>query len=216
MRASKVPLAVALVLVACAPDEEGGPFERMLEQPRYDTYEEGPFFPDGKVLQRPPPGTVPWGDADGRRGGAPVLPGSPAAAPPPTTPDLLALGRSRFRVYCAACHGPGGFGGSMVAVNMDPEHRPPPLRGPGAAELAPAEVFRHAREGTGRMPAYAAELTVQETWAVVAWLEELRGRAARGTEEVRDSVRAEDLFDRIGSLGGEAAGAPPGDPGGGP
>lgn len=209
MRASNVALVVALVLVACGPDEEGGPFQRMLEQPRYDTYEEGPFFPDGKVLQRPPPGTVPWGDAEERRVGGPDVPEPGAGGLPPTTPELLELGRTRFRVYCAACHGSGGFGGSMVAANMDPEHRPPPLRGPGAADLAPAEVFRHARDGTGRMPAYAAELTVRETWAVVAWLEELRGRPADGAEEVRDSVRADELRAPAGPAG-------PGGPGGGP
>lgn len=173
-------LGLLLALSAWACDDDGSSFERMLEQPRYDAYEAGPFFPDGKVLQRPPEGTV----AHDRE-----PPGLPLATDAEPTPELIERGRSRYHIYCAVCHGAAGFGGSVVAVNMVGGPRPPPLRALGRV-LPPEHIFRVAREGSGRMPSYADVLTVEDTWAVVAYVRTLHERPVTGRAEVLDSLRA--------------------------
>lgn len=195
-RAALVALAV---LAACGDAGREDPLERMLEVPRYDAYEAGPGFPDGRVLQRPPEGTVPRDRivgnpllARGEAGGAPA-----EAIPLPVTPQLLELGRRKFGIYCAACHGAGGRGGSMVAANMQPPLPPSLVSGHGA-EHPPGHYFHVITEGTGRMPSYAAELPVVERWAVAAYLTRVLQRPhPLDPAERRDSLRAAALRERF-------------------
>jgi mono/diheme cytochrome c family protein len=168
--------------------------QRMRVQPRADAYAASGFFADGKVMQVPPPGTVPRervldrAFATGRdSAGVPLQ-----RLPVPVTPDLLARGRSRFRIYCAACHGAGGFGGSVVAANFR-RPRPPPLRSGAAASLPPGLVYETIRGGFGRMPSYAGDLSVADRWAVVAYALSIRGRPTADAEERDDWSRAEEL-----------------------
>ena len=161
------------LLVACRErsTRERWDFERMREQPRYDVYESSRFFPDGRVMQRPPAGTVPREQIVGR----PMLTegatdGTPATTVPvPVTPQLLALGRTRFAIFCAVCHGVRADGSSIVASNMH-NPAPPSLLTPRAREMPPGTVYRIISHGLGRMPSYAAEMSEMERWAVVAYL----------------------------------------------
>jgi mono/diheme cytochrome c family protein len=191
-------LPLLLLAAAC---ERGGrrreawDLERMREQPRYDAYGAGPRFPDGRALQRPPDGTVPRDRIVGQpwvtRG---EVGGHWAdSVPIPVTPALLAEGERGFRIYCAACHGAGGYGGSLVAMNMLPP-RPPSLVTGHGAEHPPGYYYHAITEGTGRMPSYAAELSVTERWAVVAYLTQVLQRPhLLSADEVADSVRGEAL-----------------------
>lgn len=172
---------LALALSACGAGDDVT-FERMLEQPRYDTYEAGPFFPDGKVLQPPPPGTIPY---DRRALGAALEEGTGAVP----SQEVLQRGRDRFRIYCAACHGAGGFGGSVVAQNMSEGPAPPPIRAL-APQLPAGRIFQVIREGTGRMPSYADVLTVEDALAVAAYARTLHTRPVSDRAEAIDSLRA--------------------------
>lgn len=144
--------------------------QRMSEQPRYDVYEGSRFFRNRMAMQLPPDGTVPRdavldpGVATGRTPAGGYL----AQVPVPVTAELMRLGRSRFQIYCAVCHGAAGDGQSVVASNMT-ERRPPPLRGT-ASSLSPGFLYEVIRNGLGRMPSYAAQLPVQQRWAVVAYV----------------------------------------------
>ena len=171
-------LSWCLLLAGCGSAEPGwsAALQRMKRQPRYDAYEASAFFPDGKVMQPPPAGTVSREQ---------VL---QPAAPQPTA-ELLTLGRSRFRIFCAACHGRGGYGGSVVAANMT-ERRPPSLRTPAMAALPDALVYTVIRDGFGRMPSYAAQLDERERWAVIAYLRQLQRTPTAAPDERADSSRA--------------------------
>jgi mono/diheme cytochrome c family protein len=168
---------LCIALLACSPreDESGVTYERMIDQPRYDVYEESRFFPDGKVLQHPPEGTVPVNavtEGDGT----------------PVTRDLLLVGEARFRIFCAACHGVGGHGGSIVAMNMQPP-RPPSLHGAAARAMTGRQLYELITHGGQRMPSYAAELPVPERWAVVAYVQRLQREPLATAEAREDSAR---------------------------
>lgn len=171
------PLLWCVLLVGCGSAEPGwsAALQRMKRQPRYDAYEGSTFFRDGKVMQAPPAGTVSRERV--------LEPATPAE-----TPELLALGRSRFRIFCGACHGVGGYGGSVVAENMT-ERRPPSLRSPAMAALPDALIYTVIRDGFGRMPPYAAQLTERERRAVIAWLRRLQRTPAAAPDERADSMR---------------------------
>jgi len=185
--------AVGWLLAGCggAQGRVDRALQRMYDQPKAQAYEATEVFPSGAVLRPPPPGTVAREDVV-----APALKlgldsaGRPLTQVPlPTTPALLTRGRQRFGIVCAACHGPGGFGGSVVAENWPPP-RPPSLRAGPAAALPPGMLYQVIASGFGRMPSYAGDLPVSDRWAVVAYLLTLRGRPAADSAEQEDSLRA--------------------------
>lgn len=180
-RAVRRPVAGVLcalaLLSACRAEGDGVrvDLERMIDQPKYLPYGESTVFADGRAMQPPPAGTLPY-DAEvpapamstGREEGA-VVEGIPLRV----TLGMLEAGRERFEVYCAACHGVGGDGESPVAAKM--ELRPPPSFHTPEMRARPAgHFFRVASEGYGLMPAYAADLTPAERWAVVAYIRALQ------------------------------------------
>jgi hypothetical protein len=169
-----VPAALAALLLVSACRTEDVFVEldpstnRMLEQPRVDPYE------SVAALGAPPERTQPYSTAgpdplwlEGKDGS-----GFARVIPRPVNRAMLALGRSRFDTFCAACHGVLGDGVSIPARFMG---RPPPsLHEQRVRELAPGDVFHTVTRGYGVMPSYATELTVPERWAVVAYVQALQ------------------------------------------
>jgi mono/diheme cytochrome c family protein len=161
------PLAAALALTACPR------LDPMQRQAKYKAYQPSAFFPDGLAMRDPPQGTVPYHrlldpavetglGADGK----PL-----AESPVPFDEALLARGKSRFEVYCAACHGVLGDGQSQVAINMS-------LRSPPSLHLyrdRPDGFFYQViTNGFGLMPSYAHSLSVHDRWAVVGYVRALQ------------------------------------------
>lgn len=185
-------LGVALLL-GCGSAQSGvdRALQRMRDQPRAGAYGASPVFPDGMVMRAPPAGTVSreqvtdGAAATGRDASGRYL----DHVAPPVTAELLARGRSRFRIFCGACHGAGGFGGSVVAENLV-ARRPPSLRTGVAAALPPGLVYEVIRAGFGRMPSYAGQLPEADRWAIVAYVLSLRDASAADSAERDDSVRA--------------------------
>jgi mono/diheme cytochrome c family protein len=189
-------LVAAALATACtkSPEREQGDFERMRIQQRDEAYAPSERFAMNDKLRHPPAGTVSRESASdtgaigsGMRAGQPVT-----IVPLEVTPELIALGRQRFAVFCAVCHGAGGFGGSIVAANMG-QPRPPSLRSAIVRARAPGTIFYIATHGLGRMPAYAPQLTTRERWAVVAYLEQLQRSSQTSPDEREDSLRAIDI-----------------------
>lgn len=176
----RVALAATLLscLTACQVADsfeppQGG-LQRMIEQPRYDPFEASRFFDDGLTMRHPPEGAVlfaPGSSARELESG--VESGSfLARSPLAVTSSLLALGRERYDVVCATCHGVLGTAETPVARNM--ELRPPPsLVTPPISDYLPGRLFEIASRGYGFMPGYSMMLSSEERWAIVAYLEAL-------------------------------------------
>jgi mono/diheme cytochrome c family protein len=176
--------AVAVSTSACIDENILDPMAD--RQPSARRYQESAFYADGLSMHAPPEGTVPreriTGDAPlttGRLPDGPIQPnGEPlpiyvAAIPVPVNKELLALGRKRFDITCATCHGPLGDGVSIVGTQMS--LRPPPsLIQKNYIEKPSGYIFEVATKGFGMMASYAAELDVHERWAVVAYIRALQ------------------------------------------
>lgn len=192
MRGARGMIAAACLCAACG---GGGPdLERMIEQPRYEPYEAGPRFPDDRVLQHPPSGTVPRDPSAAGAAGVSTREAVGAAGdgiPIPITQEVLEEGRRNWGIHCAACHGAGGYGGSIVALNMQPPLPTPLVTGHGA-EHTPREYFDVITDGAERMPSYASELSARERWAVVAYMTRVLQQPHPLTPAERaDSARAQ-------------------------
>ncbi|HET7621838.1 MAG TPA: cytochrome c [Gemmatimonadaceae bacterium] len=160
-------------------------FERMLVQPRYEPYGASSFFPDGRAMRLPPSGTVSreqLADSALVPASVPATTGadSTEAMPLQVTDELLAIGQSRFGIYCAVCHGTLADGNSVVGSNMV-QCAPPSLLSARVRAMPPTALYNVIANGLGRMPAYAPELPVKQRWAVVAYVRQLQSRAPPDT-----------------------------------
>jgi mono/diheme cytochrome c family protein len=178
--AAALPL---LVLTACPA------WDPMQRQQKYKAYQVSEFHADGLAMRAPPAGTVQHHAAvDG-----PVLTGQGpdgrplAVSPLPPTPKLLAIGRKRFDIHCAVCHGVMGDGESQVALNMS-------LRRPANLHLyrdvPDGYIYQVVTQGFGLMPSYAAELTPEERWGVVAYLRALQLSQHAAVDQLPAPARA--------------------------
>lgn len=158
--------------------------ERMLTQPKRLPYQADPLLPHGMVMQKPPEGTVPvdmvvgpssstTGIVDGRW---------TDRIPLPADRSFVETGRERFDLYCATCHGVLGDGVSVVASKMS-LRRPPSLHDARIRAYPPGRIFATIRQGYGLMPGYAVQLSVHDSWAVVAYVRALQ--LARGAPVAR-------------------------------
>ena len=106
--------------------------------------------------------------------------------PVPVTRKLLDLGRKRYDITCGTCHGPLGDGDSIVARQMA-LHPPPSLH--RYIDKPAGYIFEVATKGFGMMASYAAELTVEERWAVVAYIRALQLSQNTPAAELPGDVR---------------------------
>ncbi|MFZ5468901.1 MAG: c-type cytochrome [Myxococcota bacterium] len=163
---------VLLSFSSCA-DCGNQALQRMLSQPKINAYQPSAFYADQGAMRIPPAGTV---AREAFLAPGPVMTGqvdggeAVTTIPLMVTPELLALGRLRFDVICATCHGVLGDGESLVGKNM--ALRPPPsllsLR-----ERPDGHFFRVISSGYGLMPRFD-RLSVEERWAVVAYVRALQ------------------------------------------
>lgn len=184
---------VSLLVLAGCPG-----LDPMQRQQKVKAYQPSTYWTDGLAMRTPPAGTVQF-----RAAAATLDPavatglgpdGKPVARSPlELSPDLLAVGRKRFDVHCAVCHGVLGDGESQVAINMS-LRRPPSLH--AYRDVADGYVFQVITHGFGLMPSYAAELSVRDRWAVVAYVRALQLSQAASVAQVPPDVR-----DRLGKEG---------------
>jgi mono/diheme cytochrome c family protein len=182
-----VALAAGSLVAACAasPDaREARDFERMRQQQRYDAYESSRYFANGAVLQAPPAHTAPRHAATARADEADE-----------------ADGVRQFAISCAICHGAAGFGGGVMAANL--EKRPPSLRTAAIGALAPERILAVITDGFGQMPPYGWQLTPEQRRNVVAYVKTLPS-APMSASAIGDSLRAV-YYHRVDSA--RAAGA---------
>ncbi len=117
------------------------------------------------VHAQPPAGPAGWqlpADADDTRN------------PLPVDAKLLAEGKAVFADKCRRCHGPGGLGDGPDA---DPDALEMDLTNPKrASRHSDGIVFYKVWNGRRRpkMPAFRDELTNEQAWAVVAYVQTLR------------------------------------------
>jgi mono/diheme cytochrome c family protein len=109
-----------------------------------------------------------------------------ALAPVRLDADLLALGRRKFDVHCATCHGVLGDGQSQVALNMS-LRKPPSLH--EYRSVPDGYIFQVITRGFGLMPSYAGDLSPHERWAVVAYVRALQLSQAASLQQVPPQIR---------------------------
>jgi hypothetical protein len=197
VRRAAIASAIACAaLTACSTEETlhtpDPHLNRMLQQPRRNAYTEDSFFANGMTMQHPPSGTIARDELveipivmTGVDQGRYV-----ESLPMRVDRPMIERGRARFDTYCAACHGVRGNGTSIVAEKMELK-RPPSLIIPPIADYPPGQVFERITDGYGLMPSYSAQLSVDDRWAVVAYVRALELSQHARVAELPDTIRDE-------------------------
>lgn len=158
-------------------------------QPKLGPYAGSDFYADGMGMRQPPAGTVPRERITGNsaltsgRQGANLV----TAFPVKIDEGMMRLGQKRYNITCGTCHGPLGDGDSIVARQMALK-TPPSLM--LFADRPVGYIYEVITKGHGLMASYAAELTVQERWAVVAYVKALQRSQMATLAEVPAADRA--------------------------
>lgn len=190
-------LAGLLLLPGCRGCESEKPPVHLIRN--MDTQEKGKayrkdtsgVFADGRVWRLPVDGTVAVGHldddevlADGlmqpEDGGAaePTIAFPEAVKVDGKVPDALAdRGHGRYDVFCAPCHGVAGDGkGPVAGLALDGGARltvpPPGFTDERRMGLLAGEIYAAIKHGVnaGNMPSYAAQIPVEDRWAIVAYI----------------------------------------------
>jgi mono/diheme cytochrome c family protein len=171
------PLAILLCVVVA-----GCTRSNMDSQPKYHEYEKSGLFPDGRVLQAPPAGTVrrdesTWAEE--------------AKNKPTLTPQLFAKGREKFDVFCAPCHDRVGTGRGIVVERGMPQ--PPSLHDPRLLIADDQHLYDVITNGYGSMFAHSDRIRPRDRWAIVAYIRALQLSQHAALSDLPSDVRAKML-----------------------
>jgi mono/diheme cytochrome c family protein len=101
---------------------------------------------------------------------------------------LVHRGQQRYNIYCAPCHSKVGDGLGTVVVRtngrLDPVTKQPVVPGPLSGipdftltrirQMPDGQVFNTITHGLSRMPAYGAQIPIEDRWAIVSYLRALQ------------------------------------------
>ncbi|MFL6209274.1 MAG: c-type cytochrome [Pyrinomonadaceae bacterium] len=112
------------------------------------------------------------GQRQGETGGAAGGDQDATMFPFPITQPVLARGQERFQIYCAMCHGATGYGDGMIVRRGF--RRPPSYHTDQLRQAPVGHFFDVITNGWGAMPDYAAQIPVQDRWAIIAYVRALQ------------------------------------------
>ena len=194
--------ALFLVVLLCLAG--AGCRRDMQDQPKMKPYRGTTFFADGMSGRQPIRGTVPRGflrldtefftgkkaTATGASATGAAPSASPAASPGgqasatnpfaddvdtfpfPITEDTVKRGRERYDIYCSVCHGLTGNGDGMIVRRGF--RRAASFNDDRLRQAPVGHYFDAITNGWGMMPSYAPQITVQDRWAIIAYIRALQ------------------------------------------
>lgn len=101
--------------------------------------------------------------------------------PIPVSEELMARGQLQYGIYCAPCHGYGGYGDGVInqrAMSIRPPQAEwipvPSLHTSQTRNRPDGYIFRAITEGVRKMPAYGHQIAPKDRWAIVLYLRALQ------------------------------------------
>ncbi|HEY6251334.1 MAG TPA: cytochrome c [Candidatus Angelobacter sp.] len=166
-------LTCMIVLAGCGANSQQRAYEYMPDMardPAYKAFAPNTVTRDGLTLQRPVAGTIPRGylpfhygtgeDEAARAGRELVNPYAP-------TTRTLDEGKALFQTYCLVCHGELGHGDGPISGKIP---TPPSYVSDRLLKFPQGRIFHVITLGTGKMSSYAAQLSADERWKIVAYI----------------------------------------------
>lgn len=167
-------------------------FPDMDRQPKLRPQAPNGFYQDGLSSQLQVPFTVSresaWEDTPVNTGRITGTTNFVEVNPVPVTAQLLARGEQRFNINCSPCHGPQGDGkgittkyGMTIIANLHDAR---------IVRQTDGEIFNTISNGKNQMQGYAANVDIQDRWAIISYLRALQFSHLGGIDDVPAAEQA--------------------------
>ncbi len=194
---------ISIVLCGCRGQKSTEPpilpIQNMVEQTSYGPQSKNDFFKDGQANRPPVPGTVAQGEEKTNK---PLYFGQETDSsdqnpiwikkiPIKLNVQVLERGQREFNVYCAPCHGKTGDSDGLVTQRAGGAIRPSNLHDKDRMNLTVGKIYDAVRNGVNNwnMPGFAAQMSVEDRWAVVAYVRALQISRTAKLENVPENVK---------------------------
>lgn len=151
-------------------------FPDMDRQPKLRPQQPSLSFANGRSSQEPVPNTVARGDHyENNSINTGLIPGTTnfiATIPVAVTEQLMARGQQRYSIYCLPCHGPQGDGNGIVKKYGYATVRS--LHEKIVVTQGDGEIFNTITHGNKTMFPYGSQISVEDRWAIVAYVRALQ------------------------------------------
>lgn len=144
-------------------------------QPRQNPLSRSDFYADQRSERPPVEGTVARGQLHedayfytGKAGN-----GAGDYMPFPVTKQVLDRGRERYNIYCSPCHSLVGDGNGFIP-SRGFSSKPPSYHIPRLQKAPLGYFYDVITNGFGIMPDYAAQVSPQDRWNIVAYIRALQ------------------------------------------
>jgi len=160
------------------------------------------FFASGFSSQLPQPGTIaqggpkliggkevyPFEDVPVNTGRGPGTTNFVELNPVPVTVELLKRGQHQYNISCAPCHGQTGEGNGIVKKFGMATVRS--LHEAIVVGQSDGEIFNTISHGKLTMQGYAAQIPVEDRWAVIAYVRALQLSRLGSVDDLAPETRA--------------------------
>src|ERR1043166_7846187 len=92
--------------------------------------------------------------------------------PFPVTKEVVLRGHERYNIFCSVCHGLTGNGDGMIVRRG--YRRAASFNDDRLRQAPVGHFFDAMTNGWGAMPSYAAQIPVQDRWAIIAYIRALQ------------------------------------------
>ena len=194
--------------VRATPDENRAVhiFFDMDFQPKFETQAVNPLFANGRAQRTSVVGTVARGESqlDAHRFEG-VVNGKWADSLPDgmsMSKDLLERGQQRYNIYCSVCHGYAGYGDGAVnkrAMELMSSSEGPAngtswvqaksMHDPLVREHPVGMIFNIATNGIRNMAGYGTQISVDDRWAIAAYVKALQFSQNASMQDVPPELR---------------------------
>lgn len=171
-------LAITMLVASCATSDPNSPgFEfapDMYRSPSYESNSSNGIFADSMSNRKPAEGTIavgfmPYAYQNNDSGYA--WAGRNLKNPFPATSEVIAEGKKMYDIFCTHCHGASGKGDGKVGGKLP---GPPPAYDGALKNLTEGAMFHSIHYGKGNMGSHASQLTADERWKIIRYVQTLQ------------------------------------------
>ncbi|MCS6989245.1 MAG: cytochrome c [Chloroherpetonaceae bacterium] len=166
--------------------------QNMYRQEKFKAQSENPFFADGSAMRLPVAGTVARGylrDDVAFYEGKTKEGDTIRYAPIDITMETMLRGQERYNIYCSPCHSRVGDGKGIV---VERGYTPAPTYHDNRLRNVPdGHIFLVITNGWRNMPSYRNQISVEDRWAIVAYIRALQRSQNATLADVPENMRRE-------------------------
>jgi len=112
------------------------------------------------------------------------------------TEEFVLRGQESFNIYCAPCHGVSGYGDGMVSKRAEALGEgtwtpPTSMHDQTVRDRVNGHLYNTVKNGIRNMPGYGSQTSLEERWAIVAYVRALQRSQKTSIEDVPPAKRGE-------------------------